>query len=228
MLPECAGESFEPGLCWRRKGRVITTGNDDRQGRAASRAQSKALTRAKLLEAARDVFIAAGYRGATLDSIAARAGFTKGAVYWHFPNKQALFLALVADSITANFAVLQRMLKDHGDDPEALRSALSAYAEKIDERETLPIFGVDLEIEARGDSSFRALHQSLVDKHEAGLAKFLADYFAAVGEQPAMPLDQLAVTLIALFKGFALSRQNRSDMPVTSAKAVRILLGLPH
>jgi AcrR family transcriptional regulator len=70
---------------------VSTIGHDDRQGRAPSRAQSKALTRAKLLEAARDVFIATGYRGATLDSIAARAGFTKGAVYWHFPNKQALF-----------------------------------------------------------------------------------------------------------------------------------------
>ena len=37
----------------------------------------------------------------------------------------------------------------------------------------------------------------------------------------------LATTLIALFKGFALSRQNR-EMPVSSAKAVRILLGLPH
>lgn len=207
---------------------MITTANDDRPGRTTSRAQTKALTRAKLLEAARDVFITTGYRGATLDSIAARAGFTKGAVYWHFPNKQALFLALVADSIRVNFALIERMLKEHGDDPVALRSALSAYADTIDERETLPIFGVDLEIEARGDSSFRALHQSLIDQHEAGLAKFLAEYFAAVGEQPAMPLNQLASTLITLFKGFALSRQNRDDMPVTSAKAVRILLGLPH
>ena len=207
---------------------MSTIENERRPESAASRAQTKALTRAKLLEAARDVFITTGYRGATLDSIAARAGFTKGAVYWHFPNKQALFLALVADSISVNFALIERMLKELGDDPEALRSALSAYADTIDERETLPLFGVDLEIEARGDSSFRALHRGLIDQHEAGLAKFLGEYFAAVGEQPAMPLDQLASTLIALFKGFALSRQNRSDMPVTSAKAVRILLGLPH
>lgn len=208
--------------------RVITTESDNRTGRASSRAQSKALTRARLLEAARDVFVTTGYRGATLDSIAARAGFTKGAVYWHFPNKQALFLALVADSITTYFAVIERMLKDHGDDPEALRTALGDYADKIDDRETLPIFGVDLEIEARSDSSFRALHQSLIDKHEAGLARFLDRYFTAVREQPPMPLDQLAATLIALFKGFALSRQNREHMPVTSARTVRLLLGLPH
>ena len=42
-----------------------------------------------------------------------------------------------------------------------------------------------------------------------------------------MPVDQLAATLITLFKGFALIHQNRPDMPVTSAKAVRCLLGLP-
>ena len=207
---------------------MITTGTDDRREVAASRAQTKALTRAKLLEAARDVFIATGYRGATLDSIAARAGFTKGAVYWHFPNKQALFLALVADSIATNSAVLEGLLGEHGHDPAAMRAAVSAYAEGIDERETLPIFGVELEVESRGNPSFRALHRNLIDKHESGLAKFLERYFEAVKEQPPMPLDHLAASLIALFKGFALSRQNRNDMPVSSAKAVRILMGLPH
>ena len=207
---------------------MIPSVSEHRPEGAASRAETKAQTRAKLLEAGRDIFIATGYRGATLDSIAARAGFTKGAVYWHFPNKQALFLALVADSIAVNWAVLEGMLNEHGDDPAAMRKALGAYADQIDERETLPIFGVELEIESRADPSFRALHRNLIDKHEAGLATFLKRYFAAVREEPPMPLDQLAATMIALFKGFALSRQNRSDMPVSSAKAVRILLGLPH
>jgi AcrR family transcriptional regulator len=207
---------------------VIITESNDRQIGMASRAQTKALTRAKLLEAARDIFVTAGYRGATLDSIAARAGFTKGAVYWHFPNKQALFLALVADSIAANFVVIERMFKDHSDDPDALRAALGAYIDRIDEHETLPVFGVDLEIEARSNPSFRTLHQNMIDKHEVGLAKFLSYYFAVIKEEPPMPLDQLAATLIALLKGFALSRQNRNDMPVTSAAAVRLLLGLSH
>lgn len=207
---------------------MTTIESESRKGRAASRAQAKALTRAKLLEAAQDVIVTIGYRGATLDSIAARAGFTKGAVYWHFPNKQALFLALVADSIAANFAVIERMFKDHSDDPDVLRAALGAYIDRIDEHETLPVFGVDLEIEARSNPSFRTLHQNMIDKHEAGLAQFLNHYFATVKAQPPMPLDQLSATLIALLKGFALSRQNRDDMPVTSAAAVRILLGLPR
>ena len=199
---------------------------EDEQRATASRGESQALTRAKLLDAAREVFLTTGYRGATLDSIAARAGFTKGAVYWHFPNKPALFLALVAESIAATAVVLERMLSEHGHDPTAMRAAIGAFADGIDERETLPIFGVELEIESRTDPAFRALHQELIDKHEAALAIFLGRYFEAVGEAPPMPLPELATTLTSLFKGFALTRQNRPDMPVSSARTMRILLGL--
>lgn len=201
-------------------------GSQDQHDERPEGTKAQPLTRAKLLEAARDVFLATGYRGATLDSIAARAGFTKGAVYWHFPNKPALFLALVADSITATAVVLERLLRENGHDPAAMRAAVGAFADRIDERETLPIFGVELEIESRTDPSFRALHQDLIGKHEAALALFLDRYFKAVGEEPPMPLPELAATLTSLFKGFALTRQNRPDMPVTSARTMRILLGL--
>lgn len=200
---------------------------DDPEPRRGNRADAKAATRGKLLAAAKEIFLATGYQGATLDAIAAKAGFTKGAVYWHFPNKQALFLALVAESISDNLAQLEGMLVEHRGDPDRLRSTLASWIDGIDGRETLPIFGVELEIEARRDSSFRALHQDLIGKHEAALAGFLTHYFDAIGEAPVMPTDQLAATLITVFKGFALIHQNRPDMPVTSAKGVRCLLGLP-
>ena len=193
---------------------------------SAARAEAKAVTRSKVLEAAREAFIATGYRGSTLDSIAARAGFTKGAVYWHFPNKQALFLALVADSVAATGCILEKLLNEHGDDPSAMLAAVGDFADGLDDRETLPTFGVDLEIESRTDPSFRSLHQQLVEEHERALADILGRYFAAVGKQPPMPLGDLATTLTCLFKGFALTRQNRPQMQVSSANAVRILLGL--
>ena len=201
--------------------------NDMRQPARQDRGQSKAQTRARLLEAAREEFLATGYRGATLDAIAARAGFTKGALYWHFPNKQTLFLALVGDSIAANFARIEALLAQHRDDPNALQTAVGAYVDSIDEGESLPIFGVELEIEARGDPSFRAEHRNLIEQHEASITRFLDHYFKATGIKPAMPVNHLTATLVALLKGFALSRHNRSDMPVSSAGAVRLLLGLP-
>src|SRR5580658_3699842 len=51
-------------------------------------------TREHLLAAAAEVFAERGFHGASLDEVAAVAGFTKGAVYSNFRNKEGLFLAL--------------------------------------------------------------------------------------------------------------------------------------
>jgi AcrR family transcriptional regulator len=51
-------------------------------------------TRTLLLDAAEKVFAAKGFEGASLDEIADTAGYTRGAIYKHFANKAALFLAV--------------------------------------------------------------------------------------------------------------------------------------
>ena len=51
-------------------------------------------TRDLLLDAAEEVFAARGFDGASLDEIADSAGYTRGAIYKHFPNKEELFLAV--------------------------------------------------------------------------------------------------------------------------------------
>src|SRR3954464_9745233 len=56
-------------------------------------------TRARLLEAAAQVFARRGCHVATLEEVAAEAGFTKGAVYSNFDSKEGLFLALVDQEI---------------------------------------------------------------------------------------------------------------------------------
>jgi TetR/AcrR family transcriptional regulator, fatty acid metabolism regulator protein len=49
----------------------------------------------RILEAATRVFSVKGYHAALVDEIAAEADTSKGGVYFHFPNKQAIFLALL-------------------------------------------------------------------------------------------------------------------------------------
>lgn len=49
----------------------------------------------RILEAALQVFSRKGYRDASVDDIAAESDTSKGGVYFHFPNKQAIFLALL-------------------------------------------------------------------------------------------------------------------------------------
>ena len=54
-------------------------------------------TRSRILQAAFRTFARHGYSGATLDDVAADAGLTKGAVYWHFAGKDDLCMALIEE-----------------------------------------------------------------------------------------------------------------------------------
>ncbi|MCH7953648.1 MAG: TetR/AcrR family transcriptional regulator [Chloroflexi bacterium] len=51
--------------------------------------------RQRLLDAALSVFSKKGYRDGAMDEIAGESGTSKGGVYFHFPSKQAIFLALL-------------------------------------------------------------------------------------------------------------------------------------
>ena len=50
-----------------------------------------------MLECARDVFTEKGFHAATVDDIAARAGVARGTFYLYFPDRRAVFEALVDD-----------------------------------------------------------------------------------------------------------------------------------
>lgn len=52
-------------------------------------------TRGRILDAALDVFSSKGYHDSNVDEIVEHSSTSKGSVYFHFPNKQKLFLALV-------------------------------------------------------------------------------------------------------------------------------------
>ncbi|MFY9713135.1 MAG: helix-turn-helix domain-containing protein [Microbacterium sp.] len=56
--------------------------------------RSRENTRARLLEAAAQVFAEVGLDGATVEAVCERAGFTRGAFYSNFESKDELFLML--------------------------------------------------------------------------------------------------------------------------------------
>jgi AcrR family transcriptional regulator len=69
-----------------------TTAIDDDEPRSARK-------RRAIVEAATAVFLRHGYRGSSMDEIAARAGVSKQTVYKHFAGKQRLFAEIVSDTV---------------------------------------------------------------------------------------------------------------------------------
>ncbi|MDQ8707180.1 ScbR family autoregulator-binding transcription factor [Streptomyces sp. LHD-70] len=68
-------------------------------------------TRRSVLVAAASVFDEVGYEAATISEILKRSGVTKGALYFHFPSKQALAQAVLASQFEAVPAVPAQPLK---------------------------------------------------------------------------------------------------------------------
>src|SRR5580692_142570 len=60
-----------------------------------TRQESRLETRTRLLESAAQLFARGGYEGASVDLIAESAGYSKGAFYSNFENKEAIFLELL-------------------------------------------------------------------------------------------------------------------------------------
>ena len=68
--------------------------------RAATRLRDPERTREHLLRAASREIYRSGFQSASLDTILASAGVTKGALYHHFKNKEALGYAVVEEIIS--------------------------------------------------------------------------------------------------------------------------------
>jgi AcrR family transcriptional regulator len=119
---------------------------DQPSGARTVKRRNLAVTRSALLDAASDVFAKRGYANASLEEIAAAAGFTRGAVHHHFSSKEEILLAVVTrrdQELLAGYepdlsaglpsdppASAARWQKEHGDSESevALRLELRSHA----------------------------------------------------------------------------------------------------
>ncbi|MEU7580009.1 ScbR family autoregulator-binding transcription factor [Streptomyces sp. NPDC041068] len=60
-------------------------------------------TRKAVLEAAAEVFAQRGYEGTTISEVLSLSGVTKGALYFHFPSKEALAKGVLQYAVTETF-----------------------------------------------------------------------------------------------------------------------------
>ena len=72
------------------------------------------LTREALVASARDVFANRGFHAASLEEIADEAGFTRGAVYSNFENKEELFFAVLDRHVELQTAAFDALFEEAG------------------------------------------------------------------------------------------------------------------
>lgn len=86
-----------------------------------------ALTRDAVLDAARSLFVERGFTDTSVQDIARRANVSKGAVYHHFSDKQAIFTQLFRDSLSGGLTTVANAIADVTDPWERVERALHSY-----------------------------------------------------------------------------------------------------
>ncbi|WP_229905518.1 TetR/AcrR family transcriptional regulator [Lentzea cavernae] len=151
-----------------------------------------ARNRAKVLEAARELFAEQGFE-VPLDEIAARAEVGPGTVYRHFPTKQALFQAVTEERVAAMIATAGEPSNDPG---AALFAFLGRMADEAAVKRDLSD-AITVPTELR-KSMQAAIGTLLTDAQQAG----------------AVRADITAVDLVALMKGLMQSMQEGANPQV--------------
>jgi AcrR family transcriptional regulator len=168
----------------------------------------RAMTRQHLLEAAAIVFSRAGFHAATLDEIAATAGFTKGAVYSNFKSKDDLFLALVEDRIERQFALVDELLETSSHDAAELMPRMSVLIRTpmfIWDETLMPLY-LEFVLYASRNPTAQAKLGASIERWRSLVQQLIEHEHAVHGATPKYPTRQLAEISLAVFEGLSVHR----------------------
>jgi AcrR family transcriptional regulator len=168
------------------------------------RAEGKARTREKLLDAAAQVFADRGYGAASVEEIARAADVSVGSIYTHFRSKQKLFVALMD----------RRRVQEMGAAQEYLDGGLTSALDSLDEQVRRladnrygALLGAEAWLFAVRDASFGAD----LAEHNRRLGDDLRPLIATERERRGatwtLSDDEVAQVVLALFTGMVQHRR---------------------
>jgi AcrR family transcriptional regulator len=179
-----------------------------------TRAESQARTREQLVATAKELFLRDGYSSTSLEKVADEAGYSKGAVYSNFRNKDELCLA-VLDRIHDEQVELVAEALTGADGMEGLLKAFQAWAERSIGDEAWTALEVEFATNARRDPQIRhelAVRDKAIRDTIAGL---LTGYAERFGITLPMSADDAATALLSLGIGLGVQRAIDPTIPVT-------------
>jgi AcrR family transcriptional regulator len=176
-----------------------------------TRKESQAKTRACLMRSAARVFARRGLQQASIDEVAEDAGFTKGAFYANFKNKEELFLAMLDERFANRIEEIEGVILGEGSAAEKARRYGDSFAETLRaDREWERLF-FEFSAYAMRDEQFR---EELVTRYRAMLKRIAAAFEAEAeqyGKEATLPSEHVALMTHAMTNGFALEKLLEGD-----------------
>jgi AcrR family transcriptional regulator len=188
-----------------------------------TRDDSRERTTQRLLEAAQKLIAKKGLEGASVEHIAAAAGYTRGAFYSNFSSKDDLFIELLrrdhqqaTDQLTA--------LRKAALPIDALQSgARDVYSQLYRDDASFMIWTEARMLAAR-NVRFRTKLNALMAEKRGQIAEFIKYFYDRVGVAPPMPTADIAMGFMSLAEGVKLYLMSSpTEMPPATAEALLTL-----
>lgn len=168
--------------------------------------RSRENTRARLLEAAAQVFAEVGLDGASVEAVCERAGFTRGAFYSNFESKDELFLMLAASVSEVRVSAVRQRVEQM-----TAEGALTEGCDPIELVQQIMELGGDdrlgvmlmseIRIRALRDAQFGAAYLAQEREMVASIAQIVADIVSAGLLRLRLPAETAARMLMILWEG---------------------------
>ncbi|RSM74476.1 TetR/AcrR family transcriptional regulator [Amycolatopsis sp. WAC 01375] len=168
-----------------------------------TRAEQQRRTHEHLLEAGREVFLRRGFLAATVEEIAADAGYTRGAVYKHFGGKEGLWLAIIEAGAESHLAELRRTLALATGRDDVIAALAPVDVVDKDAAKWSAAAAEVLAATAQQPET-AALVAAIQQRHDDEVVALLAEHAKRLRLEPALPLHEAVVMLGALGIGLAL------------------------
>ena len=190
-----------------------------------TREQTRAQTVEKLIEAAGRVVARNGFGAASVDQIAAEAGYSRGAFYWNFTSKEMILLELLRRHMDAEIAEIGALVGTV-ESSSNLAARLELWAQNFHADADWALLSAELQLLAVRNGDFAERYEELQARHRAALADLLTQLFTNAGGELPMRADDLAAIFKALAQGLALRNAARRDGTGSddSTRLLRILL----
>jgi AcrR family transcriptional regulator len=161
--------------------------------------------REELLTAALHVFARRGYDQAGVDEIASQAGYSKGALYWHFASKEELLVALLEERIDAPAREMVALLESAPHDRDMSVEAAHAFARRLREQREAVLLDREYWSLAIRDPELRARYIARQSELRRALGQALHARMRHLGA-PDLPMapEQLAQIVMSVIAGLAI------------------------
>jgi AcrR family transcriptional regulator len=187
--------------------------------------------RQRLLAAATRVFARCGFAEATLDEVAAEAGFSKGAVYSNFAGKEEVFYALLREHVGDRVERVDDAVASAQTLQEAGSAAGRVSGTAVEEEADWHLLFLEFVTRAARRPELREeLGRQRVELREL-IAEQARERLDALGVEPALAAEQLANVMLALSNGLAIEQlvQPEGVDPDLFERTIELLtVGLQH